>query len=412
MSLLKKYNLEATRISLPLLTFALLVLLEPAFCKQAVDAVDTVYNLFQILVAAAILIRVARRGEIDLFIALMFLYYAILLFATLLNEGEVKTVVIQAASFITLCLLVCLTINKQCKDLLTCIRIILEVYVYINLIVILLFPDGAYSMEIFDEYYFLGYKNQMINFMLPALGISLIHHDLYHKKEFSSQVRIVLLLVACLASAVLADSSGSTVLMGLMVLFVLLKDVLPKNVFNARFYLVLNIVMFFCLVVFQMQYIFSDFITALGRDLTLTGRTYIWEKTWSFVEQSPLIGHGVVDYNQRVSEYLALGSWGPNAAAGLHAHDRFLETLYRGGILLLFVYLLMLVISTHRMYVERNNSTISILAFLVFVYLTGMLTEFYEYSPFFFVFLYMGFRSRELINSCNLGSIKKEKGCI
>ena len=80
-----------------------------------------------------------------------------------------------------------------------------------------------------------------------------------------------------------------------------------------------------------MQNLFAFLIEdILHKNLTLTGRTVIWDRTLELIGEKPILGHGVPFYEDRKLQYAIETKW-INKAAGLHAHDRFLETLYRGG---------------------------------------------------------------------------------
>lgn len=378
------------------LAICFLVLLEPAIFKQSEAVIDLVYNILQVAVASFVIYKYAVHQKINAFMVLIALYYLILLATTAINDGEIKKIAVQAAAFVSICLLIDMAICNQAKATVRTLRVILEVYLFINVASIILFPEGMYTSNLFEKYYFLGYKNQMINFILPALCLSLFDHVTYRKKSVSSALRVIAVLMVSLASALLVDSGASTIIVLAMACFVLARKALSPKIFNANSYLVLNILIFFAIVVFEMQYLLSDVIQALGRDLTLTGRVYIWEKTRYLIQENWLLGYGVESYADRVFQYNSLGYSFYDRYAGLHAHDRYLETLFRGGILLLVVYLSILVLSARQMYRNRSNSGVAILAFSIFLYLTGMITEFYEYSPLFFGLLLLGYRSSSL----------------
>ena len=133
-------------------------------------------------------------------------------------------------------------------------------------------------------------------------------------------------------------------------------------------------------------------ISFLGKDETLTGRVYIWSKTMNLIEKKPIIGYGLQVNSQRVSLYSSLGVDKYDVFAGLHAHNRYLEVLYRGGIMLFIAYLGMLISSAEQLYKFRYSPQSMIIAFTAFVYLTGMVTEYYDYSPLFFAILLLGYR--------------------
>jgi exopolysaccharide production protein ExoQ len=78
-------------------------------------------------------------------------------------------------------------------------------------------------------------------------------------------------------------------------------------------------------------------LTLLGRDLTLTGRTDIWQLVWSAIEQRPLLGYGYSGFwtasTGPVLDICFITGWQvPNA------HNGFLDLLLAFGAIGLFLY--------------------------------------------------------------------------
>ena len=125
-----------------------------------------------------------------------------------------------------------------------------------------------------------------------------------------------------------------------MVILVIVNVVMLFNLcdnvrfFNAKNYLIINIEAFILMVLLKLQRIFEFLIVGiLGKNLTLSGRIYIWDRTITLILQNPLFGYGV-EYNEgRASKYALRTLYHTSSKlasfAGLHAHNRFLETTYR-----------------------------------------------------------------------------------
>lgn len=80
-----------------------------------------------------------------------------------------------------------------------------------------------------------------------------------------------------------------------------------------------------------MQNYFSYFIEdILKKDLTFTGRTYIWDKSIDYFKDSPIIGNGVYNFNDRLK----------NVNIGIyHAHCTYLNVLMESGIIGFLLYI-------------------------------------------------------------------------
>ena len=194
--------------------------------------------------------------------------------------------------------------------------------------------------------------------------------------------------------AVLTFLSGASLVVIALTLVLSLPIICDKTkLFNGLNYFLLNIGMFFAIVIFRLQEMLSFIIVdILGKDLTLTGRTYIWDRAWYYIRKNPIFGYGVESYIYRGAKMRLPDAY----PAGLHAHDRFIETIYRGGIILLVIYIIILLCSIQGISKHRDSVLSKVLALGIFVYMTGMLTEFYKYSYLFFPILLMGELSEQI----------------
>lgn len=114
-------------------------------------------------------------------------------------------------------------------------------------------------------------------------------------------------------------------------------------------------------------------LKAAGKDATLTGRTYIWDKAFSLVEARPVLGLGYSAF-WRQGNIDAEGLWmfaGITGRAGFNFHNTFIEILVHLGYVGLLLYALiavglfvMLVIRTIR---APNDVSILFCAYLAYV---------------------------------------------
>ena len=387
----------------PFCIMVAVILFKPAYFAE-IPVLDKAYDLVQILAGLLIgityLFEVLQKRKANPIVVLVVSYYAILILSTLVNSGDLKMVLVRSANFIVICMMFDLLATYNFRGLVSSLTLLFEVFAYVNFITILIFPKGFYRSDIFSAYYwFLGYKNQMINLMLPAICMSILNY--YQTKPRTSRnwvpwTRTFALILVTVLSAVLAHSGASTIMTAGMLLFWLLQGYMVDKIFNFRNYLILNIALFFIIVVFRMQNLFAFIIEdVLHRNLTLTGRTVIWDRTNELIAQKPILGYGVQHYEDRMALYGIKTKW-INKVAGLHAHDRYLETIYRGGALLLIDYLAILFATNRYLMKFRKTKAAKVIAFTLFIYLTGMLTEFYDFSPMFFALMTLAYHCDKL----------------
>ena len=372
-----------------------LVILEPMYLSN-IAGIDVIYNVMKIIVALIVLSLYLGRGQIS-YISIMILFYHLyLILRTVQNNGDIKSSLVQSATFIAFCLLLEMVLKENAAWIYNILLPILEVYVYINFITVIVFPDGLYSTYLFENNYFLGYDNQNINFILPAMALSLLN---YYRLR-SQWIRTLCLLTTSVLTVLFTWSGASLVIVSGFVVFAVFRKMLNTKFFNLRTYLVINVVCFWLLVIVRIQNYFSYFIeTILEKSLTLTGRTILWDITLAYIKRNPVLGYGI---ETTVVRGLKNGK-GANHPFSLHAHDRILEILYRGGIILLVIQIIILILACRKAMKYKESTEVQILAFTMFLYLTGMLTEYYDYSPFFWGFMVMFSYSDHLIKKYGPG---------
>lgn len=324
---------------------------------------------------------------------LCILYHAYLCFITLYRKADFVEAVQDSLFFCSLCILVEYCLKYNPKILYTKLLAILAVEVLINFLTVFI-DGGLYSTSFSTVNFFLGYKNQMINIILPTLMLGYFY--VLSQGKFSRSLLFILFVVSAI-TVWYVDSKASTLIVFLM-LFPILCLCNFTGLFNMTSYLIVNVIGFVLVVLLQVQKKFNSVIEMIfsGRTATFSGRDTIWNDTISLIKQNPIWGYGVERYADRAAKYSGLLNF-----ASLHAHDRFLETMYRGGIILLAIYVVMLLLTTYYLTKNRKLDASKILSFTLFVYLIGMITEFYRYSFLFFPMMVIAENIVLLQNSIN-----------
>lgn len=323
---------------------------------------------------------------------LVLLYYGYIWVVTIFRGGTAKSVFMRGIQFVNFAMYVDIVLKNNPKVFFRTGLNILTLYVLLNCISYFLFPNGMYADDLFTNNYLLGYDNQNINFILPVLILVLIKHQ-YYKKCIS---QIIFTYAIALITIIKAWSGMSLVIVISTSIFsffffrrkagFVATRVLNGRIFNLLNLFVVNVISFIGLVFLRIQDYFEFFIVGiLHKSMTLTGRTRIWADALRCIKENPIFGYGQEFYAVRVAK-----SRPPQASYfGLHSHNRFLEVMYSGGLILLCIYLYMLFYTIHRLKAVRDTFFGKILAFGIFIYLMGMLTEQYPYCPFFWVFMVM-----------------------
>lgn len=349
-----------------LLGLFLLILVEPAYFRT-ISLVHNFYSIGKFLVLISVCIMIIYEKKISKELKWVCFFYGSILFSTIIGSGLVRDYIGSICSSLAMCLIFVLWLEKNPDTLLNSF-VALEVYVYINLITIIMYPKGMYNSGIFNESWFLGFKNPQIRTILPIICIALIR-SYRHKGRITLSS---LFLVVSSAMTMILNGS-STGLIGIAI-FILLMFVFHKKYKKLpRFFNLLTVTLvtsglFIGVILFRIQKIFSFLIVGvLGKDLDFTNRAGIWDTAIQLIKDKILFGYGYLNE----SDYISL----LNYRAATHPHNYLLYILMNGGILLIFIWLIGVVRASKKL--DSNISSVysKIILFTLCSFLIMGLTE-------------------------------------
>jgi O-antigen ligase len=232
---------------------------------------------------------------------------------------------------ITMCLIFSLWLEKNPGLLIDCFSVF-ELLIYINLLTILCYPEGLYRSELYTANWFLGYKNPQIRTILPVLSISLIKS---YKEYGKLKLRAILLLLSSAITFYLTSSATSLIGIGIFLIGLFLfhtkKGRLPR-LLNLRNIMILVVILFVIVVMLKKQSMFSYIVeNVLGRDLTFTYRTDVWDMSLDRIKLKPLWGYGYLTGRNFIEIF------GRNVYS--HPHNYIMYNMMIGGICLVAIQL-------------------------------------------------------------------------
>lgn len=123
-----------------------------------------------------------------------------------------------------------------------------------------------------------------------------------------------------------------------------------------------------CLVFLRLQNYFSFIIeNILGKSITFTGRTELWDLSYILIRNKPVFGYGIYEN----SGLLFRNGW------YYYAHNAVLEVMLQGGFLALTAFLAVFLISAFPLYKYRFHYISGIISITIFSMLIMMLMEAY-----------------------------------
>ncbi len=255
----------------------------------------------------------------------------------------------------------------------------LECWVYLNVICFVVFPQGL--GDIWTPEWILGNRVFYYRVVFPAFALALVR---YHVLGKSWLVRTVLLIAGCLICFYV--QRGGTALIGLVVLLVLLlwcnRRALPRYL-TPLLFTALAAIGFTGIYFFEAQKLFEPLIVdVLGKSITLSSRTVVWEAVMPLIIKNPISGVGYLPVVY-LREILGGSTFS-------HTHNQLLLLMLHGGAIATILYLVALHFASREAVRCRRSVAVKVITLLTCVYVVMGISEIFHNDPIYyalFIFL-------------------------
>lgn len=288
-----------------------------------------------ITIAKCLALSVSKRSLLKLPI-LVGIVYCSLLLSTILGGGDIRRwasmfyypVGLSALFSINLCY------GTKQKSFIQAISSLMMIICLMEFLFVVFFPLGLNTGK-FERTYFLGGEN-MVGFTL-MIGLIIVLCDKFVNNTSPSRV-YVYLSMQCLTIGIIF-SGGNFVGTIITVILLFAGRKLLKKISTEKLILSVALIFIYLIVLNNLtnlithpfvRYIIED---NLGKDLTLTHRTIIWDQVIYGFYKHPFWGHGI-----RETVNLFTIPTG-NIVQTFSAHNQWLQSMYEGGV---FFYLMLI----------------------------------------------------------------------
>lgn len=388
----KKTTKKEIHLSFSVIVLLLLPFFEPDCIKYLFPFGSFVFNLCLVVAAVFVVFLYVLNGDVSRIMFAIIAFEASLATSTILNSGDILTMTKNVVKIISFCMLIEIGVRQTPKNLIRALIFVLGIECAVNSITILVFPNGMYSYieRITPEIawgstnnFFLGYDNMHFLYLFPFLCTALIYAG--HRKVRKG-IQIIMVMLFC-ATVYVTWSVASVISITIFIfLFLAYEFHMPTKLLKWRNYLLIIFAGFLGLVVFRVQNLFEGFIVGVMRkDITLTGRTYVWDKALHYFSQKPLLGGGRLS---RTQNYLIYGL--------SHQHDMFLRILCESGIVGFICFLVILLSIGKSLKKSSQNRDRFLLSLTLFCFLIVFLTEAFDDLTSMFGLFIMAYHIRSL----------------
>ena len=312
-----------------------------------------------------------RHPQITLYELTATLFCVVLIILTTLNATDIKNALYQSID-IWLLLLLFNYYHHNIKLLLESFAFAISACAYINVLMMLLFPDWIFATE--DGSYLLGgnYNQMGCRFIT---GLILNHLCIKYRKVWIYNT-IVFAVVAIFTLAFVGSMTSLSCIILFIVLCLIPSIRLKKWILGSFFVFYL---LFHLFVVFSGESLHNNELAVyivedvLEKDITFTNRTGMWDAALRIIEKSPLVGYGFVDNDWYLAN-MSTFARGP--------HNFVLALLVYGGIFLLPLFIATAFLAIRKISDFIDHTSIKLLL--------GTMTFFFmmtfEVYPLFFAF--------------------------
>ena len=337
---------------------------EPGFLEYCYPSISTIYTAFRYISFIIITFLILSSKSFSRIIIHITVYLLVLFVSSIINSLSTIEALNICVRLLTICLVTDYGIRKDTKNFLNAICIVLNILIIYNFITLMLYPQGMYTNSTgYTKNWVLGYKNTHILYIIPAIILNYVRKN--YNKEKLSIFDYIIILISLVSTLIVNNSTGIVGIILLLGIILFPNIYNNTKIFNSKNYFVSYISLYIGIVVMRLQNIFKFLIVdMLHKDLTFTGRIYIWDKVIEAIKAKPILGYGNSMYQYSINTFTT--------------HNTLLDVVYKTGIIGLIIYILLLIRAVKQLYIYRKTTISKILSIGLLIYFIMMITEAYS----------------------------------
>ena len=243
-------------------------------------------------------------------------------------------------------------------------------YIAHNLLLLVNLPSLITQLSVseYNRMFFLGGKNALTLFCIMTIFYNYTISYLLHEK---GKLKYAFFISLAIMTVILGGSSTGLVIMMGMALVIFLNK---KIKFNSYLLYSIYIVVFFILmnsdIIAKIPFIHRFITETLGKDLTFTHRTIIWQRSLFYIGQN-IWGFGLGNsILLRDLYYLNINE----------CHNMIIQLLFDGGIISLLLFIAYFISCNNKSKGSKNKSLVNFLKYTIFIVFLLGLTESISYK--------------------------------
>ena len=299
----------------------------------------------------------------------LLVYGGVVAYSTIVHQSESRFMIISIGFDILMLWGLCkLYLPAYGQHIIRAIVIAMSFCVYLNSLLLIIYPDGIWFVD--DTWYYIlgGNYNQMGRTIIPAVTIA----GYYRLRYNDLRINLFALYMCSFLTLLFVNSKTSILGMLILLAFYFIKSYRLRKwmglIFITVYLAFQTVVVFVQQDLSENEYISYFVEEVLHKDLTFTNRTDVWAKSLILIQDSPIIGYG------HQSE-----AWYTSQLDVTTAHNLILGQLITGGFVGLSIFILLVVIALRR-YAKAPFPAMQFLFFGLCTFFFMMIMEVYPFT--------------------------------
>lgn len=365
------------------------ILTLPLFKPLSMDFFSVTSSFYSILSIATfiyvLLDTIRNKIKIHVVTQCMILLETIIFISTIVNSGSIRNVVDNAILIVYVAILINYCAEKGSMFLMIKSMLLhLELCTYINLITVIMKPDGFFTRNISaygkTQEWFLGSDHYFVVWAIPAFLIATLYCELTGDKK-----RGFFLICATVVTQFIKGSS--TGLVGILIFLLWMLMPIIRKVMTPFKCIVVATILFVSIVYLRNSDFLEPIIVGmLGKDMTFTNRLEIWDNAIKAIGNKPFMGYGMI-CTDAVIGLLGRTRSGFLWRGATHCHNQFLQIGFMAGIIGLGAYIAAIVVAFLNCASCDNKKIGQAATICLFIFCIISITEVYQYPQMYMLFI-------------------------
>ncbi len=318
-------------------------------CYLGNSILSLIFDSFSMVACFIVAVAYIKRKKFSRFFITFVIYLFILLLASLINSSASPLLVFKTYCFAMMVIMFFELVDfskSYARFVIKGWRNAIYLLVFLNLLTIILYPNGMLSVSIYESNWLLGYDNVHICFFYTALLFMFIHNYLFDKRAGFIDIALI---ASIYVQVIYCFSANSLVSLLIFTLLIMLcnKRIISK-ICNVKLLYFIYLIADYLLVYLRLQEKIAWVIVGIfKKNIILSGRTVIWDRVSRLIPNSILFGYGQEPLGVITSK---LGN-----PAFAHAHNTILDITYKTGIAGLVAQAMLHLEAARELYIYRAH---------------------------------------------------------